>query len=192
MPPSRAAHYVVEIFHSLNRGECAIVDAGCGEGRDTLFLLKRGSHVLAIDVCDRNLRMLSRMAEAKGIVQKLLDRVMADIVQGIPIEDSSVDAILDVWLLGSVILPHDGRAGAEQYLAEVQRILKPSGLLVLEFETIRPRRSADGLRRYTARLLGERFEIKLSKAIDADYYRYIDIAHRRGSHPALLLVAEKI
>ena len=134
---------------------------------------------------------MSKRAEGKGFVQELLDRVMTDIVLGIPIGDSSVDVILDVWLLGSVILRRDGRTGARRYLAEVHRILKPSGLLVLEFETLRPRRSADELSEYAAGLLGELFAVKLSKAIDADYYRHIDIAHRRGVHPALFLVAVK-
>ena len=112
-------------------------------------------------------------------------------VEQIPIEDAVVDAALDVWVLGSVILPHDGRTGAKQYLREVYRILKPGGFLVLQFETIKPRRSPDKTKEYLANLINSYFSITASEVISVDYVRYVDVPHRGKLNPAVFVVSCK-
>lgn len=189
--PSRAARFIAENWPKRERSERKIVDAGCGEGQDTLFLLNEGFHVIAVDVSERNLGILSQKVTESQIHSDSFVYYVADLVEEIPIESATVDAVLDVWVLGSVILPHDGRIGAKQYLAEVHRILKPGGLFILQFETIKPRRSPEELKEYLANLMKGRFAIIASEAIDVDYILYVDVPRKEKLNSALFTVARK-
>ena len=190
-PPSRAARFIADNWHKREHSQRTIVDAGCGEGQDTLFLLIEGFHVIAIDASERNLDILSQKVAEARISPGMFTHYIADLVEEIPLENVAVDAVLDVWVLGSVILPHDGRTGAKQYLAEVHRVLKPGGLFVSQFETIKPRRSPDKLKEYLANLMKGHFSIIASEAVDVDYVLYVDVPHRGKLNPALFAVARK-
>jgi len=191
LPPSRAAKFVVKTYPKRERSQQTIVDAGCGEGRDTLFLLGEGFHVVAIDASERNLDILYQKVVEARASPDMFSYHTVDLLEKIPIESATVDVVLDVWVLGSVILPHDGRTGAKQYLAEVYRILKPDGLFISEFETIRPRRSAGKLKEYFANLMKGHFSIIESKTISADYALYLDVPHQGKVNSALFVVACK-
>lgn len=177
LPPSRAAHFLTKVFRKEDRSRRTIVDAGCGEGRDTLFLLREGFRVIALDASERNLGILSRKSFEAHAAGKL-DCRMADLVEKIPVGDSQADAILDVWVLGPVILRHDGRAGAMRYLKEATRILKPGGLFISEFETLMPRRSSEELKRYFVSLVKGHFSIISSEALKANYVLYLGLRNR--------------
>ena len=191
MPPSKAARFVMETFSKQERGQRTIVDAGCGAGQDTLFLLSEGFRVIAVDISEDNLDIVSRRISQAQISSGMFTAYAADMIERIPIEDATVDAVLDVWVLGSVILPHDGRKGARQYLMEVHRILKPGGLFVLQFETIKPRRSSDKTREYLANLMKGYFSITTSETIGVDYVRYVDIPYKDKLNSAVFAVACK-
>lgn len=191
LPPSRAAQFVAGNWPKQERSQQTIVDAGCGEGQDTLFLLGEGFHVIAIDASERNLGILSQKAAEARIPPDMFIYHVADLVEKIPIESVTVDAVLDVWVLGSVILPHDGRTGAKRYLAEVHRILKPGGFFVSQFETIKPRRSPDKLKEYLANLMKGHFSIIASEAIDVDYVLYVDVPGKAKLNQAIFIVARK-
>ena len=188
MPPSGAASFLAGRRSRRDDGHQAVLDSGCGEGRDSRFLLKQGMRVLSLDARERNLRVLSEMAAGEGVTPPC---ILADSVEGIPLASEAVDAVLDVWVLGSVILPHDGREGARRYLGEVHRILKPGGLFVTEFETPKPRRSPDELRTYLSGLLGRRFSIVTSEAATTDYASYVETPRRVDPTPALFAVASR-
>ncbi len=173
LPPSKAARFIADLWPQQQRSQRRVVDAGCGEGRDSLLLLQAGLCVVALDASPRNLQAVSqKVSEAQFPSDRFTCHVV-DLVEGIPLEDATADAVLDVWVLGSVILTHDGQAGAQRYLAEAHRILKPGGLFVCEFETFRPRRSGDKLRDYFANLVNGYFSIVQSEAIKADYLPYL-------------------
>lgn len=59
-----------EEFHHLTRllphgGK--VLDLGCGEGRNALFLAEHGFDVTAIDISRQGIRKLNHLAEAKGL-----------------------------------------------------------------------------------------------------------------------------
>lgn len=190
LPPSKAARFIAEVWPQQQRSQRTVVDAGCGEGRDSLLLLQAGLCVVALDASPCNLQTVSQKVSEAQLPPDRLTCHAVDLVEGIPLEDATADAVLDVWVLGSVILPHDGRAGAQRYLAEAHRVLKPGGIFVCEFETLRPRRSADELRRYFANLVKGYFSIVQSEAINADYTLYLKVPVQE-SKPAIFVVARK-
>jgi len=192
LPPSKAAHYLAETYGERNAKQRVVVDAGCGEGRNTLFLLSKGLKVIAIDASEENLRRVRGAVAEARIPPEIFRCCLADLVERIPVKSGLADAVLDVWVLGSAILRHDGRAGARRYLTEVYRILKPGGLFVCEFETLKPRRSSEGLRKYLANLLGQYFSILTSQAIHPDYVRYIPFSRQQESLTAIFAVASKV
>lgn len=194
LPPSRASRLLAGRCSGDRRAELTIVDAGCGEGRDTQFLLGQGLRVIAIDVSSRNLGLVLKAAVQARIASPTLACLQADLVHGMPVRSATADAVLDVWVLGSVILRHDGRDGAKRYLSEVHRVLKPGGILVCEFETLKPRRPSSGLERYLSRLLGTAFRLVETEPISAEYVDYIRAPRARGhgSTPALLAVASRM
>lgn len=191
LPPSKGARFIAELSPQQQHSQRTVVDAGCGEGRDSLLLLQAGLCVVALDASPHNLQTVSqKVSEAQLPLDRLIC-LAADLVEGIPLDDASADAVLDVWVLGSVILTHDGRAGAQRYLAEAHRVLKPGGIFVCEFETFSPRRSADELRTYFANLVKGYFSIVQSEAINADYALYLKVPVVQKSTPAIFVVARK-
>jgi len=106
-------------------------------GRNNRRQTEERVDVSHLDASPRNLEVVAQeVSKAKAPRDRLVCHAV-DLVQRIPLEGSSVDAVLDVWVLGSAILFHDGRAGAERYLAEVHRILKPDGVFACEFVDVR-------------------------------------------------------
>jgi ubiquinone/menaquinone biosynthesis C-methylase UbiE len=192
LPPSKAVRFIAKaLLHGAQRQ--TMVDAGCGEGRDTLFLLHKGFLVIALDINRQNLHKLSKKVKDAGVASERFHCLNVDLVGSIPVKDATTDAVSDVWVLGSVILPHDGATGARRYLREIYRILRPGGLFVSEFETIKPRRSPKDLIRYLSKLLNGCFKIITSKATSADYCHFlkVPISHRTRPQPALFVVAQK-
>jgi SAM-dependent methyltransferase len=192
IPPSRASHFIAEIFSEGDRAHRTVVDAGSGEGQNTLFLLGEGFRVTALDVSQRNLDIVSRKVAGAQIPSSMFDYHVSDLTEEIPIESATIDVVLDVWVLGSVILQHDGREGAGRYLAEAHRILKGDGLFVTQFETLKKRRSPDELRKYLGNLMKGNFSIATSEAVEADYGSYLEIPKQAKLHPALFAVARKL
>ena len=191
LPASKAAEYVAQTCKARERRQRLVVDAGCGAGRNTVFLLEKGFRVVALDVSERNLGTVRRMAGAARAVGKLKTHALDLVEDRIPVEDGKAYAVLDVWVLGSVILRHDGRAGAKKYLKEVHRILKPGGLFVCEFETLKPRRCSKDLKAYCSNLVKGCFTVVSWEAMRADYAQHFEGRVRARPGPALFVVAQK-
>ncbi|HVR73639.1 MAG TPA: class I SAM-dependent methyltransferase [Planctomycetota bacterium] len=89
-----------------------VLDAPCGRGRLTHFLLQKGYDVSASDI-------LPDLLEVGGVECR-----QADLNQGLPYADASFDAVLSpsglhrIWAMGRAI-------------AEYARVLKPGGVLLV-------------------------------------------------------------
>ncbi len=68
---------VVEIEELMRRG-AKVLDLGSGEGRDLLFLAKKGFNVTAMDISARGIERTKKLAEEKGVKIKT---VIGDIKQ---------------------------------------------------------------------------------------------------------------
>src|SRR5438270_7932017 len=102
------------------RGCKSILDAACGNGRYSLFLLKHADPDARITAFDLSQNMLARARERVGD-----DRVTyaaADLTR-LPYADGSFDAVVCGWVLEHLPDPKPG-------LRELARVLRPGGKML--------------------------------------------------------------
>ena len=104
------------------------LDIGCGTGADAVFLAQQGIDVVGLDLSATALDQARSRADRAGVQ---VEWVQADAL-ALPLEDASIDLALDRGHLHHV-LPHD----QPRYVAEVARVLRPGGsLLVREINVV--------------------------------------------------------
>ncbi|MEX1997909.1 MAG: class I SAM-dependent methyltransferase [Candidatus Andersenbacteria bacterium] len=101
-------------FIALAQGK--VLDVGSGPGRDGLILQQQGLAVTCLDAAEA----MVRLSAAKG-----LESIVGDFTQ-LPFTDHTFDA---VWVYTTLL--HVPKAEIHQPLQEIQRVLKPQGLLGL-------------------------------------------------------------
>lgn len=97
----------------------AILDLGCGTGRNANYLGDLGNKVIGIEISKTALSLAISRAKDLGIV---VDYRLADIGENYNIENNSIDIVLDVTSSNSL-----DEKGRENYLKEVDRVLKKGG-----------------------------------------------------------------
>jgi ubiquinone/menaquinone biosynthesis C-methylase UbiE len=101
-----------------------VLDLGCGPGFGSIDLAERvgvGGKVYAIDASEKYLQFLKGEIAERSLNQVNVQR--ADVHQ-IPLPDGSVDVVFARWVLCFVERP-------EQVIAEIARVLRPGGRLVI-------------------------------------------------------------
>jgi SAM-dependent methyltransferase len=135
----------IYVFDQILRGNIAagarVLDAGCGYGRNLVFLLREGYEVFAVD----------QDAAAVDHVRRL----SASLESGLPAENFQVarlDALpfeaglVDVVICNSVLHFSRNEEHFRAILREIWRVLRPGGMLFcrlgsrigMEFEQVRP------------------------------------------------------
>lgn len=117
-----------------------LVELGCGEGRNAVYLATQGHHVTAVDFAEEGVKKARLLAERAGVIDKLVAAV-GDATTWQPRE--LVDAVVSVFLhLPPPAQPklwqnirkasrHSSRSPA-QLIRSRSQILKPGGLFVAE------------------------------------------------------------
>jgi ubiquinone/menaquinone biosynthesis C-methylase UbiE len=103
------------------RGCNRILDAGCGNGRYSQFLLSEADADALITSFDYSQQMLQRAR--KRLQNRRVTQVAADLTR-LPYADASFDAIVCGWVLEHLPDPKPG-------LRELARVLRPGGKLLL-------------------------------------------------------------
>lgn len=103
------------------RGAKHILDAGCGNGRYTRFLLKHADADAVITSFDYSQQMLRRAR--KRVANPRITHVAADLTR-LPYADATFDAAVCGWVLEHLPDPRPG-------LQQLARVLKPGGKLLL-------------------------------------------------------------
>lgn len=107
-----------------------ILDAGCGEGRNTIYFLKEGYQIFGVDRDPVAIKMAR--IQAQTIRQDYdIHRFQTALVEDMPFHKEAIDAIVSSAVL------HFARDTAHfnQMIDEMMRILKPGGLLFLRMTT---------------------------------------------------------
>ncbi|HEC63610.1 MAG TPA: class I SAM-dependent methyltransferase [Candidatus Acetothermia bacterium] len=116
-------------------GARRVLDLGCGAGRHLVFLAREGFEVHGLDASAEALK-ISRSRLRKENLSATL--VRAD-MRNIPYPDGTFDAVIAI-----ASLYHGTLADLRQTLAEIQRVLRPGGMALLEFKSKRSFRYGRG------------------------------------------------
>lgn len=137
-PPADTPYGLEYAFYLLGdiRGK-SILDLGCGSGENLIPLVKRGAHVIAMDISPE-LVELARQRLADYQISGEAATVRVGSAYGTALPDESMDVVFSMALLHHLDLP---RARSEIY-----RILRPGGRFILR-EPVRFSRTMNSLRK---------------------------------------------
>ncbi|MBE6500122.1 MAG: class I SAM-dependent methyltransferase [Methanobrevibacter thaueri] len=119
-----------EIIRELNlKGNEVFMDAGCGDGHNTIKILEDYHHkgtVYAVDVYDASIEDMETYKQENNIEN--LINIQADITQNIPsVDDESVDVILMV----NVFHGFKASRRLDEAVDELSRIIKKDGKIAI-------------------------------------------------------------
>lgn len=111
-----------------------VLDLGAGTGRLTLMLAPRVKLIRAFDASAEMLRVCRERLKATGLSNWQVD--VADHRQ-LPVEDHSADLVVSGWSVSylSVWNQENGDAQLDKWLAEMRRVLRNDGTIIL-FESL--------------------------------------------------------
>ncbi len=123
------APFLVRNIDVLKQNNVKVVlDAGCGQGRNVLYLLQNGFEVIGVDGAPNALTITDRLLRANNEKNyKLINSELQDLKS---LKKDSVDAVIAITVLTHIFDP-------ELVIAEFKRILKKEGIIILDFATIR-------------------------------------------------------
>ena len=107
-----------------------VLDLGAGTGRLAVLLAPRAKSMRAFDMSEEMLRVCRSRFEASGLSNWNVD--IADHRQ-LPIPNYSADLAVSGWSVSYLAVwnPKTWRTELEKWLAEMQRVLRPGGFIVL-------------------------------------------------------------
>jgi SAM-dependent methyltransferase len=111
---------LAEVAEGLTPGR--VLDLGCGEGGDAVWLAERGWHVVAVDISETALRRAASEANARGLSDRI-DFALHDLSNSFP--DGTFD-LVSAQFLHSMI-PFD----RPRVLKWAASAVRPGGLLVI-------------------------------------------------------------
>ncbi|MFC4075972.1 class I SAM-dependent methyltransferase [Salinithrix halophila] len=101
-----------------------VLDLGCGEGRDSIFLAKRGVEVTGVDVSRAALDKARERSRTEGVSCNFIER---DVLYLRNISANDYDFALNMGCLHMITDPKHRR----KHLSRVHEILKPGGYFLL-------------------------------------------------------------
>jgi tellurite methyltransferase len=118
----------IYLFDQLLRGNITpgmrVLDAGCGSGRNLVYLLREGYEVFASD------QIPAAIAQTRALVAALAPHLPAENLRVEPIESISYpDATFDLVICSAVLHFSRDDAHFNAMLENLWRMLKPGGLL---------------------------------------------------------------
>jgi SAM-dependent methyltransferase len=114
----------LEIPQRLDLGsESSVLEVGCGSGGYALHLAERvGCQIVGVDVNEPGVRSAKELAQTKGLGSRARFE-QCDVSKNLPFDDETFDAVFSNDVLCHV-------AGRLALLAEIFRVLKPSGRML--------------------------------------------------------------
>lgn len=113
---------VINVAHEMRKRALSdVLDLGCGQGRNSIYLAREGFPVTAADYSLKELLMLKEYARTHNIPVNI---VQSDVSQ-LPFKENRFDIVLCLHVLSYVT--EQARPKAAE---EVKRVLRPEGLFV--------------------------------------------------------------
>jgi len=95
----------------------AVLDLGCGSGRNMFYLCEKGFKVSAIDIAPEGIRQIKKTL-------KKSDAVVGNVYKRLPYKNEQFDAIISIQ-----VLQHATEEKIKSAIKEMHRILKPGGYI---------------------------------------------------------------
>jgi ubiquinone/menaquinone biosynthesis C-methylase UbiE len=99
-----------------------VIDIGCGRGRNSLFLAREGFNVTGVDISKEALQILQETAKEGNL--KIRTIVSDD--RKIKVPNAFFDAVVS-----TLVIELHKRPEREEAISEIERILKPGGILLI-------------------------------------------------------------
>jgi SAM-dependent methyltransferase len=113
---------ISNVISILKKRKCRnVLDLGCGSGRNLVPLAKSGFNVYGLDYSEKGISSARILLMKKSLGAKLS---VADAFSRLPYPGSFFDAVISIQ-----VLSHSGEKGILHSVSEINRILKPGGLL---------------------------------------------------------------
>lgn len=118
----------------INVNGLDIIDLGAGTGRLTLLLAPRAKSIRAFDLSAAMLRVCLQRLVASGLFNWQVS--LADHRQ-LPVGDHSADLVVSGWSVSYLAVwnPEQARQELDKWLAEMRRVLRNDGMIIL-FESL--------------------------------------------------------
>jgi ubiquinone/menaquinone biosynthesis C-methylase UbiE len=122
----RAPHEDFGDFVNLlkKRNAKRVLDLGCGTGRHTIALVKEGFEVYGIDISRNALAVCQQRVKEKNLSANI---ILGDMYQTLPYKENFFDG-----LISTNVLHHNKVAEIKGLIREIERILKPGALIMVE------------------------------------------------------------
>jgi SAM-dependent methyltransferase len=102
-----------------------VLDAGCGNGRNAIYLARRGCRVAALDFSEAALAQVQSRVRANRL-EGQVSTIKHAIDDPLPFEKGSFDAVLDCYTFCHFLADD----AAESFWNEMHRVTRPSGFLL--------------------------------------------------------------
>lgn len=118
-----------------------VLDLGCGSGRHTVYLVKNGFGVYGIDIAPEGIKMTKDWLRRKNLKANLK---IGSVYKKLPYPNDFFDAAISTQALH-----HNKIKKIRKLIKEVERILKPKGLI---FVTVSKKRSKEEIPKSKGRM----------------------------------------
>lgn len=127
--PSKALLLVSEILDFKNMHK--VLDVGCGNGRNAIYLAQQGCDVYAIDFSEIALTQLHSAAVKAGVWDKI-NTYDCSLEEPFPFEENCFDLVLDSY----VFCHFTDRRLKQKYRKELRRVTKPGGIVFVSLFSV--------------------------------------------------------
>jgi len=111
-----------------------ILDLGCGTGRHTVLLARKGFDVYATDISETGLKMTRKQLKESELKANVK---IASCYKKFPFKDNFFDAVISTQ-----VIHHNYHEKIKFCISEIERVLKPRGILFVTVSAIKRRRGA--------------------------------------------------
>lgn len=130
LKPKKEIIKIAKIFKKS--GVKKILDLGCGSGRHVVYLAKNGFDVFGYDIAKEGIKLAKEWLKEKGLKANF---EIGSIYDKLPYKNAFFDAIISTHAIH-----HGTIKDVRKAIAEVKRVLKPSGLIFINLRKRRIRK----------------------------------------------------
>jgi 2-polyprenyl-3-methyl-5-hydroxy-6-metoxy-1,4-benzoquinol methylase len=118
-PPSQE---FVKFFNRYHQSGARVLDLGCGQGRNALFIAQKGHHVLGVDISMTGIAQMLEDAKRESLD---VEGVVADIVEFEPCGD------YDIVIMDRVLHMLTDDSARIAILEKAKTVTKPGGFILI-------------------------------------------------------------